>query len=167
MRTVKHFIVILIMIGISIVITQTMDDSNLGVLLIIGITGLIFFNLTIRSKLSMKDYFTSKYNILTSKYELKSNYDIPHDLLFDKVVEVLEGHGYRKVKVDKEKGLIFTPASISFKSWGENLYFTLTKIDENTTELLFESVAFQLYSWGKNEDNANGFYAKLEESLII
>jgi len=167
MRTVNHFIVILIMLGICIVLIQTMDDSNLGIFLTVVITAAILVHLGLRSQLSMKNYFASKYNILTSKHEVISNYEIPHDLLFDKIVEVLEEHGYRKIKVDKAKGLIFTPASISFKSWGENLYFTLTKLDENRTELLFESVAFQLYSWGKNEDNANRFFAKLEESLII
>ena len=167
MRIVKHFIAILFILAISIVITQTTDDSNIGSFLILLISGVILFNLGVRSKLSMKNYFTSRYNILTSKHDVISNYELPHDLLFDKIVEVLEEHGYKKIKVDKVKGLIFAPASISFKSWGENLYFTLTKLDENRTELLFESVAFQLYSWGKNEDNAQRFFGKLEESLII
>lgn len=167
MRTVKHVVAILIIVVLSIVLTQTNDNSNFGLILAIVVAVIILIHLGLRSQLSMKNYFASKYNILTSKHEVSSTYEIPHDLLFDKVVEVLEDHGYKKIKVDKEKGLIFTPASISFKSWGENLYFTVTKIDESTTELLFESVAFQLYSWGKNEDNANQFFAKLEESLII
>ena len=120
-----------------------------------------------RNNLNWKGFYTSPFNILTAKKSETYNFDINQELLFEKAEEVMKGSGLKVKKIDSTKNIILCTAPITFKSWGENVYITVIGKGEYSSELIYESVAFQVYTWGKNEDNAADFKQQLEESFII
>jgi hypothetical protein len=115
-----------------------------------------------------RSYFTSKYNILTSKSHYEKDYDFSTDILFHKLIEVLENSGFKIVRTNEQKGEIFATSSISWFSWGENLYIDILQKGADSTMKLTSAGFFQLsYSFGKNEANFNKLISKFEESLTI
>lgn len=131
------------------------------------ILGFFIFNLIIRKSLSFKRYFTSPYNFLTSKIYFEKSFDIPKELMFEKLIEVLKGSNFKLTETDKQRFQILAITSISLKSWGENLYISIESF-QNKTIMKFSSVTlFQIYDWGKNEKNYYDLLQQIESSLIV
>lgn len=94
-------------------------------------------------------------------------FDIPKELVFDKLLEVITDSPFSIKYTNKEKFEILATSKISWFSWGENIYIQLI-LSKGITIIKFESVAFfQIYTWGKNENNFDEFLQKLDESLIV
>lgn len=128
---------------------------------------LLIFNLIIRNSLSFKNYFTNQYNLFTTKVWHQKSYDIPKDLMFEKIIEVINSSNLKLVETNKEKLEILAISTITFKSWGENLYISF-ETNGNETIIKFCSVTlFQIYSWGKNEKNYDNLLNDIENSLIV
>ena len=85
---------------------------------------------------------------------------IDQDTLFEKAQEMLEENGYKKLIVDYDLHLILVKEPISFKSWGENIYVTIVDEGKGNSKLIYESVAFQVYTWSKNEANGRRISTK-------
>lgn len=135
---------------------------------IIGFILAVFaFNLLIRNKWGFKGYFTSEWNILTNKYKHKQEFDFPKSLLFPKLKEVLEKSGFRLKYTDEKSGNIMALSSISWYSWGENIYIHLTESNGKTKVEFVSACLIQMYDWGKNRKNFNRFISEFENSLII
>jgi hypothetical protein len=128
---------------------------------------LLLFNLAVRYSLAFKGYFTSRFNPFTAKIYTKKSSDIPPDLLFDKLAEVIRDSSFRLVRADKESFTILATASISLKSWGENLYISLSSDGDNTTIHFWTATVFQIVSWGKNASNLEELFAAFEASLTV
>lgn len=125
------------------------------------------FNLIIRRSLSFKGYFLHPYNFLTSKDCNERIIDIPKELLFEKMKEVIDQSKFKLMAVDRDHFEILAISSISFKSWGENLYLRFESVG-NETVLKFCSVTlFQISSWGQNEKNYSTLLNEFEDSLTI
>jgi hypothetical protein len=71
------------------------------------------------------------------------------------------------VDTDKNNFEILAISTITFKSWGENLYISFETIGDQTVLKFCSSTLFQLYSWGKNEENYNALLNEIESSLTI
>jgi hypothetical protein len=130
---------------------------------------LVFFilNLMLRKSLSLKRYFLSPFNLLTAKEKSEQICDIPKDLLFDKIIEVINDSGFKLARADKSRHTILATARISWKSWGENIYIDLEE-SEQGTRMKFRSVTFfQIYSWGKNRKNCDDLQEAIDQSLTI
>lgn len=128
---------------------------------------LLIFNLIIRNSLSFKNYFTNQYNLFTTKVWHQKSYDIPKDLMFEKIIEVINSSNLKLVETNKEKLEILAISTITFKSWGENLYISF-ETNGNETIIKFCSVTlFQIYSWGKNEKNYDNLLNDIKNSLIV
>jgi hypothetical protein len=159
------FIFILILV---IVVLLVKLNNQLGLYILATINGAIFiFSSIVRKKTSFKNFFTSKYNLLTTKFRKTQEFDFPKDLLFEKFVEVLESTGFKITETNKETGDLFAISSVSFSSWGENIYITLEEQNDHTTMNFCSTTFFQIYSWGKNERNYERMFNQFEESLII
>ncbi len=164
MKTLKNLLVIGILFALVI-----LSSGNMIVLFILAAFNLILlsFNLLARKSIALKPYFLSPYNVFSAKYSKEFKVDIPAHLAFDKILEVIAESGFKLITQDKEQLQILAVSSMGFKSWGENIYFSLKEVNGSTVVQFNSAALFQIYTWGKNEDNYSLFFKKLEESFII
>ncbi len=168
MKTFKHILVAVLIMLITGLFAYYLNNNNpIQKVIIFLILSFLILNLIIRKSLSFKSYFTSPYNFLTSKVHYQKTYDIPKDLMFEKIIEVINNSNFKLVETNKENLQILAISKISFKSWGENLYISF-EMGENGTILKFcSSTLFQVYSWGKNEKNYEDLLNEIETSLTV
>lgn len=131
------------------------------------IIGFFIFNLVVRKSLSFKKYFTHPYNFLTSKVNSEKVFDIPKELMFEKIIEVLNGSKFKLIEADEHRFEILAITTISFKSWGENLYISFYTTGNETIMKFCSVTLFQIYDWGKNEKNYDDLLEQIESSLTV
>ncbi len=128
---------------------------------------IILFNFYIRKNLRFKSYLLSKYNPLTSKRKFLKEFDFSKDILFHKLLEVIDEAGYKIIKTNENTGDIF---AITFMTWigvGENIYIKLNELSGKTTvEFLSVHLIGGGY-WDKNKINYQNMLEEFEKSLII
>lgn len=168
MKTLKDIIVILIIVVFPALLTFYMkpDDSIMKIIIFL-IVFVFVFNLIFRKSLSFKKYFTSKYNILTTKVRFEKSYDIPIDLMYDNIIEVINNSSFKLVETDKKNYQLLAISKVTFWSWGENLYINFEKKGTETVMLFCSSTLFGIYSWGKIEKNYDVLLSEIESSLIV
>lgn len=172
MNYFKHVLIFLCIILGSyvlshVVTTYNNGDNSIGFAFILLIVSFFVFNILVRKIAWFKPYFTSKYNFLSTKFRTKIEFDISEELMFEKVIEVMESSRFTLKQINKDTFEIFAISPMSFRSWGENIYIDF-KEEEGKTVLNFCSATiFQLYSWGKNKENYNKLIQHIEESLTI
>lgn len=168
MKTFKHILVALFIILFSGLMAFYLKPNNP---IMIGssflILGFFIFNLIIRKSLAYKKYFTSPYNFFTTKVRYQKSFDIPKGLMFEKIIEVINNSNFKLVDINKEKFEILAISTITFKSWGENLYISFETNGNKTIMKFCSTTLFQIYSWGKNEKNYDDLLNEIESSLII
>jgi hypothetical protein len=170
MRNLKDVLAVVAIIVFTALMPRLFPADMHNVIFAVFIVLVVIFQMCSfsgRSKLSWKRFYTSSFNILTTKNTLKLDFEFDQKTLFEKAKEVLITNGYKHLIIDESRKLILVKERISFKSWGENIYVTILGKDNGNSELVYESVAFQIYTWGKNEDNGTKFLANMEESFII
>ena len=168
MKTFKHILVAVLIMLISVLMTHYLKPNNpIMIVFLFLILGFFIFNLIIRKSLSFKNYFTSPYNLITTKVHYQKSYDIPKDLMFEKIIEVINNSNFKLVETNKEKLEILAISSLTFKSWGENLYISFETNGNKTIMKFCSTTLFQMYSWGKNEKNYDDLLNNIESSLII
>lgn len=168
MKTLKHISVAFLIMLISGLSTYYLKPDNpIMMTFLFLIVGFFIFNLIIRKSLSFKNYFTSQYNLFTTKVRSEKSYDIPKELMFEKIIEVINHSDFKLVETDENKFEILAISKITFKSWGENLYISFETKGSETIMKFCSSTLFQIYSWGKNEKNYEDLLNEIESSLII
>jgi len=168
MKTFKHLLVALFIMLFSGLVPLYLKPYNpimIGSLFLI--LGFFIFNLIIRKSLMYKKYFTSPYNLFTNKVHYQKSYDIPKDLMFEKIIEVINNSKFKLVDTNKEKFEILAISTMTFKSWGENLYISFDTNKNKTIMKFCSTTLFQVYSWGKNEKNYYDLLNEIESSLTI
>lgn len=168
LKDIKIWFVVLVIFLIPVYSGYILEPENPGLMIsIFLIPGFFIINLIIRKSLSFKKYFTSPINLLTSKFYSERTFDISKALMFEKIIEVINNSKFKLIEADKQKFEILAITTISFKSWGENLYIRFDTIG-NETILKFCSVTlFQIFSWGKNEKNYDDLLNEIESSLTV
>ncbi|QDO92499.1 hypothetical protein FNB79_00340 [Formosa sediminum] len=168
MKTLKHISVAFLIILISGLSPYYLKPNNpIMMIFLFLIVGFFIFNLIIRKSLSFKSYFTSRYNLYTTKVRSEKSYDISKKLMFEKIIEVINHSDFKLVETDENKFEILEILKITFKSWGENLYINFETKGNETIMKFCSSTLFQMYSWGKNEKNYDELLNEIESSLII
>jgi hypothetical protein len=168
MKTLKHISVAFLIMLISGLSPYYLKPNNpLMMTFLFLIVGFFIFNLIIRKSLSFKSYFTSRYNLFTTKVRSEKSYDIPKELMFEKIIEVINHSDFKLVETDENKFEILAISKITFKSWGENLYINFETKGNETIMKFCSSTLFQMYSWGKNEKNYDDLLNEIESSLIV
>jgi len=124
----------------------------------------LLFNIIVRKSLSYKNYFTSKFNLLTEKYNSEKTYNMPKELLFEKTIAAIKAANFKVVDVNKDEFMILAISKTSFISWGENLYINLETKGNETVMKFCSTTFFQIYSWGKNKKNYEVLIANIESS---
>lgn len=168
MKTLKHISVAFLIMLISGLSPYYLKPNNPIMMTFLFLTvGFFIFNLIIRKSLSFKSYFTSRYNLFTTKVRSVKSYDIPKELMFEKIIEVINHSDFKLVETDENKFEILAISKITFKSWGENLYINFETKGNETIMKFCSSTLFQMYSWGKNEKNYDDLLNEIESSLIV
>jgi len=168
MKTLKHISVAFLIVLISGLSHYYLKPNNpIMMAFLFLIVGFFIFNLIIRKSLSFKSYFTSRYNLFTTKVRSEKSYDIPKELMFEKIIEVINQSDFKLVETDENKFEILAISKITFKSWGENLYINFETKGNETIMKFCSSTLFQMYSWGKNEKNNDDLLNEIESSLIV
>ncbi|MCP4551893.1 MAG: hypothetical protein GY834_07615 [Bacteroidetes bacterium] len=168
MKTFKHILVAVLIVIVSGLMTYYLEPNNPIMMVLSFLTiGFFVFNLIIRKSLSFKNYFTSPYNLFTAKVRYQKSYDIPKDLMFEKTIEVINNSNFKLAETNKEKLEIIAISTVTFKSWGENLYISFESDGNETIMKFCSTTLFQMYSWGKNEKNYNNLLNDIESSLIV
>jgi len=168
MKTLKHILVVILIVLISGIGGYYLEPNNPFVMTFLFLIVVFFIvNLIIRKSLSFKYYFTSQYNLFTSKVWFEKSYDISKELMFEKIIEVISNSDLKLVETDKDKFEILAISTITFKSWGENLYISFETKGNETIMKFCSSTLFQMYSWGKNEKNYDDLLNEIESSLIV
>lgn len=166
MRTMKNLFLFALLL---VVIIAIVSSGNLMVLYSLAIINVVVFsfNLLVRRSMAFKPYFLSPFNLFSARFTKAFEVEIPAGLAFAKICEVIAGSGFKLITADKDKLEILAISKPGWQSWGENLYFTLKEREESTL-IRFDSAAlFQIYTWGKNENNYMVFFGKLEDSFTI
>ena len=162
------FFVLAIIVIIPVFSGYLLEPENPGYIIVpLFILGFFVFNLVIRRSLFFKNYFTSQYNVLTSKVRSEKAFDIPKELMFEKMIEVIDHSKFKLVEAHKERLEILAITNITFKSWGENLYISFETIGDETIMKFCSVTFFQITSWGKNEKNYNDLLSEIESSFTI
>jgi hypothetical protein len=162
------FITLAIIVLIPVLSGYHLEHENFGLwITLFVILGFFIFNFIIRKSLLFKNYFTSRFNLLTSKVHFEKEFDISKELMFEKLVEVINNSKFKLVQADNKKFEILAITTITWKSWGENLYISFDKIGDDTIMKFCSVTLFQIYSWGKNEKNYDDLIQEIENSLTI
>ena len=108
MKYIKHVLVVLAILVFSFLFSFFARSYNnginsIGLILAICLFSFFIFNLIVRKIAWFKPYFTSKYNFFSTKYRTKIEFDIPKDLMFKKVIEVLENSKFKIQSVNEDK----------------------------------------------------------------
>lgn len=168
MKKAIKVIIPLIFIAVASYIIFTLERGNpLRTLFPLFLIGFFIFNLIVRKSLAYKKYFTSDYNIFTTTVKSKNLYDIPKELMFEKVIEVLDKSNFKIADTNKDKYEILATTNINLKSWGENLYISFKSEGNQTTMMFCSTTLFQIISWGKNDTNIKDLINKIEDSFTI
>lgn len=159
--------IVICIVGMAIILYVQSTSETIAGALACTIGALFFFSILVRGNIRFKQYFTSKYNFLTSKLRQQSEFDMPKDLLFDKMKEVLSESGFRLQYADEATGTLFATSKMSFFSWGENIYVDMKNKDGVTVVDFCSACIFGAASWGRNEKNYKHLLDTFEKSLII
>lgn len=128
---------------------------------------LIIFNLSTRLNPRYKSYFTSKYNFYTTKHRAEIVSDLPQDLMFEKMKEVIELSDLKLKYSNPQSMEIMAWAKVNWRSMGETIYIDFETQNDKTV-MHFCSVSLgALSSWGKNKSNYDNMLGQFEESLTI
>lgn len=166
MKLLKNVVIFILLIAIIQLSTYYINDGFFMWIIII-IVGVFLINLALRNSLSFKKYFISAYNISTAKNKQTKEIDIPINLLFEKIIELVKKSDLKLADVDKNKFEILATTNINPSSWGENIYISLKSKNDKTIMTVNSTTLFQRISWGKNKQNFNSLIKKIDDSLII
>jgi hypothetical protein len=165
MKHAKGLLIVLCLGGI-VVAAGRFAGHNTVFLISLFPLSVLLFNLAVRKRLSMKNFLLHPANLLTSKLHQSFEVDMPADLLFEKMKEVVAESKFRLAATDPERLTLLATVPMSVWSWGENIYITIEP-RAGMSLVNVSSVAFQVYAWGRNEAHFKNIVNNLEESLTI
>jgi hypothetical protein len=166
MKLLKNIIVFIVFVAIIQLSTSNLND-NAMMWIVLLIIGFFFLNLALRNSLSFKNYFTSPYNISTAKNSIVKEIDIPKELLFKKMKEVINDSNFKLVQADEKSFEILATTSLNLYSWGENMYLTFESKGDKTMMKIISTTLFQRISWGKNKQNFDDLLQQIDDSLTV
>jgi hypothetical protein len=176
-KLVKEFVRIILIVSSSVY--RFLEENHLGIGLFYFTIGLWVlyllvqkFNFVVSGYSRFKPYFTSRYNILTSKIRRVHEIDLPKELLFKKLIEIMPHVGFIIKHSDEQRGTIHAVTPITKIVMGEIIYISLTEVNgKSMLEFYSTSISpgfdFKYILRERNERNFKKFLQEYEESLII
>lgn len=168
MQTTKNILLFLLIISFSGFLGYFFEpDQPVSAIVAMSFLGFFIFNLIVRNSMAFQGYFTSPLNVFTSKVRTEKTYDIPKELMFEKVKEVIADSSFRLKGTNEQTFEVLATTRLTFKSWGENMYIKCIEQGDQTVMKVCSLTFFQMVSWGKNEQNCNNLLNEIENSLTV
>jgi hypothetical protein len=98
-------------------------------------------------------------------YIQKITYARPYDETFQASLESIKRLGWKLVSQNKETGEIEAKTGTSLRSWGEDISIQLVRETTGTAISVASGSSFQLFGWGKNEENEKIFNIELKKVI--
>jgi hypothetical protein len=96
----------------------------------------------------------------------KKTYSHPYDEVFEASLKSIKELGWNIVSHNKAAGEIKAKTGTTLKSWGEDISIHVSKeAATETTISVYSQASFQLFAWGKNEENERTFHKELEKLI--
>jgi len=97
---------------------------------------------------------------------METNIKGKYNNVFDACISSLEYLDIRIEFKDKSTGEIEARTKSSLRSWGEDIYVKVKKINEQICRVTIESDATaQLFSWGRNAENENDILKAIKDKI--
>lgn len=159
------FILTLITLVLYYTISYLTNNFFIAISIFLIPLGLLSYNLLIRNNLKSKSWFLKTINNLLETNEQIIESEIPPDLLFEKLNEVIQEMPFKLVDSNKSKGELLVTTAVNFWTWGENVYI---QIIEKEQKVIITSVTiFGSFSWKRNKKNFVILNKAFEASLTI
>lgn len=159
------FILTLITLVLYYTISYLTNNFFIAISIFLIPLGLLIYNLLIRNNLKSKSWFLKTINNLLETNEQIIESEIPPDLLFEKLNEVIQEMPFKLVDSNKSKGELLVTTAVNFWTWGENVYI---QIIEKEQKVIITSVTiFGSFSWKRNKKNFVILNKAFEASLTI
>ncbi|MFT6982645.1 MAG: hypothetical protein ACJAUD_001412 [Crocinitomicaceae bacterium] len=143
-------------------------ETSLSMLVFLLPVGLLLLNVALRKKLRYKNWFLSSVNIFLELKTEQSESEISSDLLFEKLVEVINESEFQLLDSNEKSLNILCGTSANFWTWGENIYICLKHNGDGVVLIQFTSTTlFGNTSWNRNQRNYESFISSFESSLTI
>jgi hypothetical protein len=104
---------------------------------------------------------------MANSYKSKRTYAAAPDVVFDALRTLVQSKDLSVNFEDHELGIIEATTGVSFKSWGERLYITVSAHPAaagSVVEIDSRS-RMALIDWGRNEDNVDSFLDELNRTV--
>lgn len=162
------FIFSLVIYGMYKLLSYYSGEPLLSLLIFVIPLLLLLLNFILRKSLYYKSWFLSTMNFLLAKKTKVFTSEIPQELLFKKLLSVVEESEFKLLDSDSETKEILVATGVNFLTWGENIYVEFKQVKEELVEVKVTSVTiFGSHSFNRNEGNYQSFYNAFEESLTI
>lgn len=139
----------------------------LGLLVLCVPISLLIVNMLLRKKLKYAFWFLSDYNIFLEKKKAAFESEISKELLFEKLLEVVNDSKFKLEDIDKENFQLLISTSPNALTWGENMYIKITTVKTVSVVTMTSVSVFGSYSWNRNDQHHKEFQVSFEESLTI
>ena len=168
----KYYTILLnvILVGVILYFYVTHQPQTAQTIIIytaLAFVPFVFFNLAVRNSLKFKSYFTSPINIIIEYQKETFEDDLPPHLMQEKLKEAVLKSPLKLKAFDDQKGQILATSKMNWKTWGENIYITLSSENNTTIATVEMTSIIQFSSCGRNKDHYKSIMNQFEESLII
>lgn len=155
MKKLQQFLLFTVVAAFLVLVNLLKFSMEVSLSILIFIFLYLGFNLTVRRYLYFKPYFLSKFNFFTSSVSIAISFEIPKEILFERIKAVLDKTSFKLVDINRESFELLALTSMTWKSWGENLYFEIKSDESGSIVKVTSCTASQKYSLGKNQQNLN------------
>lgn len=149
------------------VLVYLTSDVYWSMLIFLIPIGFLVLNSLLRRKLAYKKWFLSKANFLLERKSRSFKSEIPIDILFQKLIAVIEESKFELSDTDESKKCILATTQPNLITWGENIYVEISEQDGESIVLITSVMVYGNYSWDRNDDNYKELFRTFEESLTI
>jgi len=143
------------------------ENSWLSLSIFLVPLGLLIFSFSVRKHLSFSAWFLSPANIFIERRSHSSESDLDGDLLYHKLLEVVDNSDFRLLDTNTDKLQFLLGTSANFWTWGENIYVQVVPSPDGSVIQLNSVTLFGNASWNRNDQHFHSFIESFESSLII
>lgn len=129
--------------------------------------GLLLVSFLFRKSLNYSNWFLSPMNVLLDRTSHSTDSDISADLLYEKLLEVVNDSHFILLDKDSSTLRILMGTSVNFWTWGENIYIQLEPTQTGTVIHFTSVTLFGNTSWKRNDKHFESFIDSFESSLTI
>ena len=89
-------------------------------------------------------------------------YERPNEI-FPVLCDLINELGWKIIEIDNCSNRIHATTGFSLRSWGETVIISIKKSGNNSIVEIRSQSSAQIFDWGKNKDNEEGFIRELKK----